>query len=805
MKNDEEQIAQVNLGPSIRSQFKYLTLGIIFSSVVLSSALSLLLQRRWMKSIQIEDARSSAQVMSEQATIGLQFNDMETLNEITGTVRWKNSLESAVIINRDLKILARFPPEAENVKHLDLIEALKPESENGYYAAPYFIQPLHGTSGIEGFLAFEANDDVLNSALSDQLKALILTLLIVPLVVSLMIRPWREALIRPIVDLSSISSRIFRNYDFSLRAETNRQDELGKMVNSFNRMMDMIQERDRMLLEAKDLLADKVDERTLLLNTLNQKLQGELEHRQVISDRLLEAKVKAEQSDIAKSEFLSVISHEVRTPISGIFGMVQLLRKTPLNETQREYLEQIGTASRRQLRLINNILDLTKMEVGEFSIEKHEKNLRHLIEEESLQHAANISRAGLDFLIDYPPDLPERMIIDGHAIQQILANLIRNSTKFTESGSICIRIDIQENQNSSHHTLRIDVADTGIGIDPEKLDLLFEKFTQADSSTSRNYGGTGLGLAICKNLCQMMDGSIRGESTPGQGTRFIVEIPVEITGETPKSFQIPDSAKRAWIISPCETVKKLLKEHLEKREVVVMNVFERDLSARERGDYVIVDLHGQEIEKEFLEELKELQILYDLKIVFLTGYVSESQHPFISEFRHAQTLRRPLVRVDRLLRVFGITSPDSEDEQMTITRRTTEQEVRKHDHSPMFPISILLVEDDEVNKLFMLTMISEYTKECHLAGNGEEAIHLLEQGLQVDLILMDCMMPKMDGYQATEWIRKSDTSAKKTRIFALTANESAKDRQRCFDSGMNGVLTKPLMEEEFLSFLEKEF
>jgi len=758
-----------------------------------------------MKQIQIEDARSSAQVMAEQASIGIQFNDIETLTEITGTVRWKNSLRSAIIVSRDFEILASFPPEADKLPHLDhLLECLQPNQKEGYHHEPFFIQPLIGSEGIEGFLGFQLNNDVLNNTLIDQFKALFLTLLMVPFVVSLLIRPWREALIRPIAELSSVSSKILKNYDFSLRANSEREDELGKMVTSFNRMMGMIQERDRLLLKSKDLLSDKVDERTLLLNALNQKLQTELEHRQVISDRLLVAKEKAEASDIAKSEFLSVISHEVRTPISGIFGMVQLLQKTNLDENQKEYLQQISSASTRQLRLINNILDLTKMEVGEFQIQKEHIELRRIIEDTAREQAAVISKKGLDFLIDYSPESPNEVIADGHAIQQILANLIGNSTKFTEKGSIIIKVCFEPSQKSHEMNLMITVQDSGIGIEQDKMENLFGKFTQADSSTSRNYGGTGLGLAICKHLSEMMGGSIQGRSEPGQGTFFSVEVPVEVKNPKQEVIQIQDG-RRVWLITPSKEVERITKRRLESLGIEVLLNKKDFFKSRDSRDVVMLDLHHNLDQKTLVEELKELQVLGDIKVVFLTGYFSEGQHPFITDFKNHQTLRRPLIQLKPLLKIFDINLPENPSPLDPPSKSTKFISTIEHDDdSPLkFDLNILLVEDDEVNQIFMSTMIKEHTGDYTLAENGKVAIDLLEGGLDVDLILMDCMMPQMDGYQATEWIRKSNTKAKNIPIYALTANQSAKDRKRCLDSGMNGIFSKPLLEEDFLGFLEK--
>ena len=755
-----------------------------------------------MKQIQIEDAKSSAQVMAEQASIGLQFNDIETLNEITGTVRWKNSLRTAVVVGRDLNILASYPSKSENIGNLaELMEALKPESHEGYHLEPYFVKPLGGLDGIEGFLVFELNNEVLNKTLKDQFKALLLTLLVVPLVASFLIRPWREALIKPIAELSSISGQIFQNYDFSLRAKTDREDELGKMVHSFNRMMEMIQERDRMLQEAKEILADKVDERTLLLNTLNQKLQGELEHRKDISDRLLIAKENAEASDVAKSEFLSVISHEVRTPISGIFGMVQLLQKTQLNENQQEYLEQISSASTRQLRLINNILDLTKMEVGEFPIKTEMTHLRSLVENTARQQAATISRNGLDFFIDYPPELPQRIIVDGHALQQILSNLIGNSTKFTEQGSISIKINLLYDEAPGKGVLILTVEDTGIGIEPKILNDLFEKFTQADSSTSRNYGGTGLGLAICKHLCEIMGGSIRGESQPGQGTHFIVDLPVSIPKDPYEKIDGPKNPLRVWLITPSSTVESLISRQLTSLNLEIYKSQESFLSSQQR-DVVMLDLHGKKVEQRLLEQLKELQVQYGTKIVFLTGYVAEDQHPFISEFEEHVTLRRPLIQLEPMLKVFDLKVPNESEQLGDPDRLSPVTSASDKDAQIVFSLRILLVEDDEVNRLFMETMIKEYTGNCHVAHSGLQAIELLKDGLHVDLIIMDCMMPQMDGYEATKWIRNSSSKAKNIPIYALTANEGAKDRQRCYDSGMTGVLSKPLAEKEFLKFLK---
>ncbi|WP_414834037.1 ATP-binding protein [Afifella sp. YEN Y35] len=507
--------------------------------------------------------------------------------------------------------------------------------------------------------------------------------------------------------------------------------------------------------------------------------------------RLLQALADTKHASEAKSTFLANMSHEIRTPLNGVLGMAELLSRTELTGDQRRYADQIKSSGSVLLAILNDILDISKIESGQLAIDPVRTRLRPLLRDTVSFYAGTALHKRVELLLDIDPDLPQQVEVDPMRLRQILSNLVSNALKFTNVGEVIVSAKaVNFDGKQEVCTIEFSVRDTGIGIAADKMPKLFSRFSQAEDSTTRLYGGTGLGLSICKEICELMGGTIRAESRPGKGSVFTFSLTLEVLEGSTRPV---DTGFKAALVSSSASQIRILSRGLEaygihcQSFVPSSKIGEEIARASYEGesfDVLIID-QGKHIDEAI--ELRRIVMmqpaLQGLRCLVLG---TQMAHPKYQTFDRASI--KPIDACLLARNVQHLLSSETRtDETVAATGADADAAPRFHGYRA------LLADDNNVNLLFGAEVLSGFGFDVETATDGSKAVAAAHSD-DFDVIFMDCQMPVMDGYEATGLLRKmmDEGSIRRIPIVAVTANALKGDRERCLQAGMDAFVSKPI-------------
>jgi PAS domain S-box-containing protein len=917
---------------SIQTKLGALLVAASFFALLLASVGFGIYERTNFRRDMARELSALADTLGANTAASLAFDDARSAREMLGALRAEQNILGARLFDNRGKVFAEY--RRARLQPEFVMPALR--SDGAYFDAQSvtLFRAVAVNNERTGSIAIVSDLSGFRAEMWQYVKIAILVLLLAILTTYVVSSRVLRTITGPLLQLAQVATRVSQEEDYALRAIPQGTDEIGKVIFSFNQMLERIQQRDNALKNWNEDLERRVGERTeALQNEVDERLAAQemlSKERQVlralidnVPDRMYvkdgtsrfvlanaavaqvngvkshedligksdfdfypkeiaevfyqseqdlmrskqplydreepatdsagkqvwvlttkvplfdskgevigiagigrditlrknleiewqKAKEAAEAASRAKSDFLANMSHEIRTPLNGIIGMTELALDTELTSEQKDYLETVKLSSDALLAVINDILDFSKIEAGKIDLEEVDFDLRECLESTLKTLAVRANAKNIELLCDIAPDVPEMVKGDPGRLRQVVTNLVGNSLKFTEKGEVSLKVQTDA-RDGDDRLVHFVVTDTGIGIPEDKQKLIFDPFSQADTSTTRKYGGTGLGLTITSRLVGMMGGKIWVESQLGSGSRFHFTVDFEDTHSQASSSTLTRHENlpgvRVLVVDDNETNRRILDNMLGNWGMRVTcvasgNAALTELAATWRSPdpygLIISDVNMPEMDGfQLVERIRERPDLTSAIIMMLSSARYRGDSERFKELGVAALLTKPIRQSElhgAIARILGEADPKRTPSQVA-TPSTALEEAQ-----PPRAMRILVAEDNAVNQRLATRLLEKRGHHVVVVGNGREALIALEKDT-FDLVLMDIQMPNMDGMEATTKIReREELAGGHVSVVALTAHAMKGDEELCLAAGMDDYLTKPIRPQELDKLLAK--